>query len=186
MTLSELGDMVPVDKSTVSRIEGRYTAPDRHFSEVCASAFGNEWFLRFWKDSQTWGASVFPQSLREFAAYEAEAVTLWAFEHSLIPGLLQVEAYALAVLQRHPDTSPEQAAERTAARIGRQADWTGTGRRSSGSSWMSRHCTGKIAPAKVMAEQLGHLVSVARRTNVTVQLISAPGGTRRLVRARSR
>lgn len=39
----------------------------------------------------------------------------------------------------------------------------------------------EIAPAKVMAEQLGHLVSVARRTNVTVQLISARGGTRRLV-----
>jgi transcriptional regulator with XRE-family HTH domain len=176
MTQSALAELVPCDTATVSRVENGVTfPPDDAFARVCSEAFGNKWFLRFWKDSRTWGASVFPQSLREFAAYEAEAVTLWAFEHSLIPGLLQVEAYALAVLQRHPDTSPEQAAERAAARIARQAVLD---RDRPPKFWVLMDESAlhrEIAPAKVMAEQLGHLVSVARRTNVTVQLISARG-----------
>lgn len=176
MTQSALAELVPCDTATVSRVENGVTfPPDDAFARACSKAFSNEWFLRFWKDSQTWGAAVFPQSLREFAAYEAEAVTLWAFEHSLIPGLLQVEAYALAVLQRHPDTTPEQAAERAAARIARQAVLD---RDRPPKFWVLLDESAlhrEIGPAKVMAEQLGHLVSVARRTNVTVQLISARG-----------
>lgn len=176
MTQSALAELVPCDTATVSRVENGVTfPPDDAFARACSEAFGNEWFLRFWKDSQTWGAAVFPQSLREFAAYEAEAVTLWAFEHSLIPGLLQVEAYALAVLQRHPDTTPGQAAERAAARIARQ---TVLDRDRPPKFWVLMDESAlhrEIAPAKVMAEQLGHLASVARRTNVTIQLISARG-----------
>jgi hypothetical protein len=37
-------------------------------------------FTRFWKDCQTWSAA-FPAAFREFAAYEAEAITIWTFHH---------------------------------------------------------------------------------------------------------
>lgn len=177
MTQSELGELVPCDKATVSRTEAGLTAPDESFARACDTAFPEMqgWFLRFWKDSQTWGAALFPQSLREFAAYEAEALTLWAFEHSLIPGLLQVEAYALAVLERHPDTTPEQAAERAAARIARQAVLD---RDRPPKFWVLMDESAlhrEVAPPKVMAEQLEHLADMARRTNVTIQLIPAKG-----------
>jgi hypothetical protein len=171
MTQSELGALVPCDKATVSRIEAGQ-APDEAFARTCSEVFDNEWFIRFWKDSQTWGSAVFPQSLREFAAYETEALTLRLFEHSVVPGLLQVQAYAQAVLERHIDTSPEEAAERAAARVARQevldSDqpprlWTLM------DEYVLHH---EIAPAKVMADQMGRLASMARRTYVTVQLIS--------------
>lgn len=68
MTQSELGELVPCDKATVSRVE---------------------------------------------------AVALRWFEHSLVPGLLQTEDYARAVLKRHPKTTNEQVDERVAARLAR-------------------------------------------------------------------
>jgi hypothetical protein len=178
MTQSELGESVPCDTATVSRVENGVTfPPDDAFPQACDRAFPDMqgWFVRFWKDSQTWGSAVFPVSLREFAAYEAEAVTLWAFEHSLVPGLLQVEAYALAVLERHPDTTPEQAGERAAARIARQAVLD---RDRPPRFWVLMDESAllrEVAPRKVMAEQLGHLAGMARRTSVTIQLIPATG-----------
>jgi len=62
-----------------------------------------------------------PPSLRAFASYEAQAITLWTFEHSVMPGLLQTEDYARAVLERHPNVTPEQVTERVAGRLARQA-----------------------------------------------------------------
>ena len=122
MTQSELGDLVPCDKATVSRTEAGLTSPDEAFARACDAAFPamNGWFTRFWKDAQTWGAA-FPASLREFATYEAQALTLWTFEHSVMPGLLQAEDYARAVLERHPNATAEQVAERVAGRLARQA-----------------------------------------------------------------
>jgi transcriptional regulator with XRE-family HTH domain len=175
MTLSELGDMVPADKSTVSRIEGGFTTPDRHFADVCASAFGNPWFVRFWDDSQTWGTALFPLSLREFAAYEAEAVTLWACEHSLVPGLLQVEDYARAVLERDPDRPPEAAAERAAARIARQSVLE---RDRPPKFWVlmdEQVLSREIGGPKVMADQMARLAEMARWPNITIQLLSRNG-----------
>jgi transcriptional regulator with XRE-family HTH domain len=176
MTQGALAELVPCDTATVSRVENGVTfPPDDAFARACSAAFDNEWFLRFWKDSQTWGAAVFPQSLREFAAYEAEAVTLWACEHSVIPGLLQVEAYALAVLERHPDTTPERAAERAAARISRQSVLD---RDQPPKFWVlidEQALYREVAPPKVMTLQLGHLADMARRPNVTVQLIPRKG-----------
>ena len=176
MTQAELGELVPCDKATVSRVEGGQP-PDEAFAKACDTAFPEMqgWFLRFWKDSQTWGAAVFPQSLREFAEYEAQAVTLWACEHSLVPGLLQVEAYALAVLQRHPDTVPERAAERAAARIRRQAVLE---RERPPRFWVlidESALHREVGGPKVMADQMARLAEMAGWPNITVQLLSMKG-----------
>jgi len=46
----------------------------------------------------------FPASFRSFAPYEAEATALHVFEHSLVPGLLQTQAYAGGAV--HPPEHP--------------------------------------------------------------------------------
>ena len=176
MTQSELGDLVPCDKSVVSRVEAGLTAPDESFARACDAAFPNMngWFIRFWKDSQTWGAA-FPPSLREFAAYEAEAVALWTLEHSLVPGLLQTEDYARAVLERHPNVTAEQVTERVAARLARQAVLD---REDPPLFWvlldenvLHRH----VGSATIMQDQVTHLAAMAQRPNITVQVIPREG-----------
>jgi DNA-binding XRE family transcriptional regulator len=176
MTQSELGDLVPCDKSVVSRVEAGLIAPDVSFARACDAAFPQMggWFMRFWKDSQTWGA-VFPPSLREFAAYVTEAVALWWFEHTLMPGLLQTEDYARAVLERHPHVTPEQVTERLAARLAGQAVLDRED--------PPRFCVlldenvlhREIGGAKIMHEQLCHLAEMAARPRTTVQVIPRVG-----------
>jgi transcriptional regulator with XRE-family HTH domain len=176
MSQSELGDLVPCDKATVSRIEAGLTVPDAHFAEVCDTAFPQSggWFSRFWRDSQSWDAT-YPEQFRAFAEYESEATSLWLFEHTLVPGLLQTEDYAREVLSRHPHVTPDEVAERVAARIARQ-------------SVLDREMPPlvyvlldenvlrrEVGDAKIMHDQIGHLAALAARPRLTVQLLPGTG-----------
>jgi hypothetical protein len=124
----------------------------------------------------TWGAA-FPPSLREFATYEARAITLWTFEHSVMPGLLQTENYARSVLERHPNVTPDQVAERVAGRLARQAVLD---RDDLPLFWVlldENVLHREIGDAKIMRDQLAHLAGMARRPNITVQVIPRIGPT---------
>ena len=172
MPQAELGALVPCDKSVVSRIEAGLVQADEAFARACDVAFPHldGFFTRFWKDCQTWSAA-FPAAFREFAAYEAEALTIWAFQHSLVPGLLQTEGYARAVLERHPNVTSEQVAERVAARLARQSVLE---RADPPLLWVlldENVLHRQVGSATTMQEQIAHLAAVARRPNITVQLI---------------
>jgi hypothetical protein len=131
-------------------------------------------FARFWKNCQTWSAA-FPPAFREFAAYEAEAVTLWTFQHALVPGLLQTEDYARAVLERHPNVTTDQVAERVIARLSRQAVLE---RVDPPILWVlldENVLHREIGGARIMRDQMTHLSTMARRPNITVQVIPQVG-----------
>jgi transcriptional regulator with XRE-family HTH domain len=176
MTQTELGELVPCDKSVVSRIEASLIQADQAFARACDVAFPHldGFFMRFWKDCQTWGAA-FSAAFREFATYEAEAVALWLFQHSLMPGLLQTEEYARAVLERHTNVTSEQVDERVAARMARQSVLERT---SPPLVWVlldENVLHREVGGARIMQEQMTHLAAMARRPNITVQVIPRQG-----------
>ena len=173
MPQAELGALVPCDKSVVSRIEAGLVQADETFARTCDVAFPHQdgFFMRFWRDCQTWSAS-FPPAFREFAAYEAEAVTIWTFQHSLMPGLLQTEGYARAVLERHPNVTGEQVSERVAARLSRQSVLERT---DPPLLWVvldENVLHRQVGGAMIMLDQMTHLAAMARRPNIAIQLIS--------------
>lgn len=102
---------------------------------------------------------------------------LYTLEHSVIPGLLQTEAYARAILETHPDVTEDVVSERLAGRLSRQAildrddppppvvcaliDQSALNR--------------EIGGPMVMREQLVHLAAMSRRPNITVQIIPNTG-----------
>src|SRR5580700_3083653 len=119
----------------------------------------------------------FPASFRSFAPHEAEATALYIFEHSLVPGLLQTEAYARAILETHPDVTEDVVNERLAGRLSRQAilergdpppPVVGA---LIDQSALNREIGGPV----VMRDQLAHLVTMSRRPNVTIQIIPNTG-----------
>ena len=119
----------------------------------------------------------FPASFRSFAPHEAEATALYIFEHSFVPGLLQTEAYARAVLETHPDVTEDVVSERLAGRLPGRRSWTGTTRRRPvlcaliDQSALNR----EIGGPDVMRDQLVHLVAMSSRPNITVQIIPNTG-----------
>jgi hypothetical protein len=63
----------------------------------------------------------FPPRAQEFMEREREAISLWWYEVTYVPGLLQTRAYATALIQNHvPLLDDETVQERIAARMERQ------------------------------------------------------------------
>jgi hypothetical protein len=140
---------------------------------VCDAAFpfARGWFTRFIDDSAEWADSTELAPLfRDFADDEREATALLVCGTTVLPGLLQPEAYARAVLSRHPGVTDELVAKRVAARIARQDVLESV------TLWalvdelvLSRELGG----AHVMKEAMTRLAESARRPSVNVQVIPA-------------
>lgn len=64
----------------------------------------------------------FPARAQDFMEREKEAISLWSYEATYIPGLLQTKGYARALIDNHvPHLDEETVEERIAARMERQA-----------------------------------------------------------------
>ena len=119
----------------------------------------------------------FPASFRSFAPHEAEATALYIFEHSMIPGLLQTEAYARAILETHPDVTEDVVRERLAGRLSRQEILERDDPPPPvvcaliDQSALNREIGGPTA----IRDQLVHLAAMSRRPNITVQVIPNTG-----------
>ncbi|WP_031511018.1 helix-turn-helix domain-containing protein [Streptomyces megasporus] len=119
-----------------------------------------------------------PRFFRNFALLEAEALSRFSYDPLLIPGLLQTEAYAQALLEAHfPPLDEETIEQRVAARLARQALLT---RKSPPMIFVFiveegalRRVVGSNA---VMREQLNHLLSCCQRRNVELQVMPNAGG----------
>jgi DNA-binding XRE family transcriptional regulator len=176
MTLADLAATVPCDASTVSRIEAGTLSPGQRFAVACDEAFPGMggWFSRFCHDSRTW-AGPHPPWFRDWVEIERRATIIRWWEPLLIPGLLQTEGYARAVLGWGPDDGGDLD-ERVAARLDRQQVFD---RDVPPEVWilLGEPVLGyRIGSAEVMRKQIEHLVAMAARPRVTIQVISAAAG----------
>jgi transcriptional regulator with XRE-family HTH domain len=175
LSREDLAARVNYSASLISMIESGHRSPSRDFAGRCDEAFGTPG--TFARLEQRLRDVPFSSGFRPFQPYEAQAAALRLFEHSLIPGLLQTEAYARAVLETHPNTSQDVIDERVAARITRQQIldrddppppvlWV----------LLDEHVlTRDIGGPKTMHDQLAHLADMARRPSITVQVIPGLG-----------
>ncbi len=176
MTLANLAGLVPCDASTVSRIEAGTLSPGQRFAAACDEAFPQMggWFSRFCHDSRTW-AGPHPPWFRDWVETEARATVIRWWEPLLIPGLLQTDDYARAVLGWGPDDGGDLD-ERVAARLDRQRIFD---RDSPPEVWilLSEPVLGYcIGSADVMRKQIDHLAEMTARPRVMIQVVSAAAG----------
>lgn len=173
MSQAELGDLVPCDKATVSRIETGLLAPDEAFARACDAAFPrlDGWFTRFLNESGNW-APRFEPSFRPFAEDEEEATAILIGEHSVMPGLLQTSVYARTLLAAQAGASQDDIESGVAGRMARQAILD---RENPPALWvvldeMALHR--EVGGPEVMTNQLRHLAERARHPHVTVQVLT--------------
>ncbi|HTX26254.1 MAG TPA: helix-turn-helix transcriptional regulator [Streptosporangiaceae bacterium] len=174
LSRDELAGRVNYSASLISMIESGHRSPSRDFAGRCDEAFGTPG--TFARLEQRLREVPFSSGFRPFQPYESQATALRLFEHSLIPGLLQTEAYARAVLETHPNTAREVVEERVAARMARQVILDRDD--PPPLLWVlldEAVLTREIGGPKVMHDQLVHLAEMARRPNITVQVIPGLG-----------
>ncbi|MFB7652235.1 MULTISPECIES: helix-turn-helix domain-containing protein [unclassified Streptomyces] len=114
----------------------------------------------------------FPARSQEFMAIEAEAIGFACYEPLLIPGLLQTEAYAHALIgDSSPPLDDETVGERVAARL-RRAEAL---RRKVGVMYgfviYEAALRTNVGGSGVMREQLRHILDVGALRNVSVQIL---------------
>ncbi|MGH3194043.1 MAG: helix-turn-helix domain-containing protein [Streptosporangiaceae bacterium] len=112
---------------------------------------------------------------QEWADMEAEATVLRWYEPLIVPGLLQTEDYARAILSARPDGNLDDLDERVAARLARQAVLD---RPDAPQLWCVLDegvLHRAIGGSKIMRSQLYRLAEVAEHPKTTIQVIPAGG-----------
>jgi transcriptional regulator with XRE-family HTH domain len=121
--------------------------------------------------------SDLPEIYSDYISFESEARSIWNYESLFIPGLLQTEDYARAVIRGGlPAASTEQVENRVMARMERQAVLT---REDPPQLWaiMDEAAVRRLVGGHaVMREQLARLRDAAALPNVTVQVIPYDAG----------
>jgi hypothetical protein len=115
-----------------------------------------------------------PQSLPDF---EAEASTIRTFESSMVPGLLQTPDYTAALLQGGRYTEAEAIERRVNARMERRQILTRFNPVRLRAVLDEAALRRMIGGAEIMAEQMRHLLYMAKLPNVDVQLLPFSAGS---------
>ena len=160
--------------SLIAMIETGKRSPSKRLGELLDVVFGLPGtFSRLEKRLRD---VPFPASFRPFVPHEAEAMALRWYEHALVPGLLQTEAYARAVLSTRPNTSEDEVDELVAARIQRQDVLA---REDPPLLWSlvdEAALYREVGTAEIMHGQLVYLADASRRPNVTIQVVPYSAG----------
>ncbi|MEU5944992.1 DUF5753 domain-containing protein [Micromonospora sp. NPDC047465] len=117
-------------------------------------------------------ADAAPPWLREWISVEAEATLIRWFEPSLIPGLLQTEAYARAVLTGGGMLREVEVEQRVTSRLSRQAVLTREAPPEVVFVMDELVLRRQIGDRKVMAEQFAHLRGEALPRRASRELLA--------------
>jgi transcriptional regulator with XRE-family HTH domain len=179
LTQREFAEKAHVSLSSVKQYEGGKKKPVRKFATWCDEFYGCPGTFERLYDGMV--AESHPSWFGPRVLLEDKAAFIHEWEIRGIPGLLQTRAYASAVIRACRPYDPHEDLEREAsARIGRQSIiarddpprlWVVLG------EGVLRQAVGG---ARVMREQIDHLISVAELQGIVIQVLpfsvsDAPG-----------
>ncbi|SDQ31478.1 helix-turn-helix domain-containing protein [Actinopolyspora saharensis] len=156
----------------VSALLGLYRVPARRREEILA-------LVRNGGDRNWWQVqdAALPALWQDLMRFEEEATALHSWETQFVPGLLQTDEYAEAVIRGTTHELPEHEIERlVSARIGRQAVLLGAHAPRLEVLLDEPVLRRPTAEPGVMRRQLLRLAESNRRPNVTVRVVPLSAG----------
>jgi transcriptional regulator with XRE-family HTH domain len=183
MTQEQLAARVNVSHDVISKIETGYRPPARDFPErldAVPELDTRQALTRLWKRlSKAARHRAYPGWFAPWPDMEAQATALQSYEPLLVPGLLQTEGYARAILRgAQADATDDEIDQQVAARLERQAILSGA---NPPHLWVvidEGVLHRRIGDAKTMLDQLWHVVRAAERPKVSVQVVPFDAGER--------
>ncbi|MFE1455604.1 Scr1 family TA system antitoxin-like transcriptional regulator [Streptomyces sp. NPDC058735] len=171
LTQAELGARVHVVSTRITQIERASGAkPTLELARALDAALGAEDLLvELWPYVYR---EAFPDWSRKFMEYSERAVAVREYAAHVVPGLLQTEDYARAVLSVGRTLgSKEQLEERVALRMGRQERLNGPERPELWVVLDEAVLRRMVGGHAVMRQQLARLLGDAAETHITVQVM---------------
>ncbi|WP_431682251.1 helix-turn-helix domain-containing protein [Kitasatospora sp. KL5] len=175
LTQERLGEVINYTGSLVGLIETARRKPSLEFTERCDAALGTDGALaRIWP---LLNRAVFPPWFRGFVELEATATSIRKYQAQTVPGLLQTEDYARALLRKGlVGESEERVEEGVAARLGRQAILDGPDRPYLWVVLDEAVLRRPVGGPEVMRQQMVRLLECAQHPRVVVQVLPFASG----------
>jgi transcriptional regulator with XRE-family HTH domain len=178
MTPEQLAARVYLSASLIRKVEAGTRTPTEELAKACDDALNCDGALieLFDRLSPAFRERSYPVWFGRWPDIEAAARSLRTFEPLVIPGLLQTEAYARAILSTRVGDTEDEVEELVSGRMKRQAILH---RDKPPTLWAIldeaalRRCVGG---REVMREQLAHLQEMARRPSIVIQVIPLSTG----------
>jgi transcriptional regulator with XRE-family HTH domain len=180
LSQTELAVLVNISHDVISKIETGQRPPAEDFPgrlDAVAELDTRGALTRLW-DHLKKGLRhrAYPGWFQPWADIEAQAATLRSYEPLLVPGLLQTEDYARAILSAGPGADEDKLDEQVAARMDRQAILAGAEAPQMWCVLDEAVLHRAVGGAKAMRAQLEHLARAAERPRTTIQVIPASAG----------
>jgi transcriptional regulator with XRE-family HTH domain len=165
-----MGEKIGYSDKLVSGIETRHRTPTLEYARACDRETGAPGtFERRWEEI---GKESFPPWFAMVPGLEMKAAKVHKWDAQCIPGLIQTDDYACAVIRAgRPDDTDDVIERHAVARMNRQEIFT---REHPPSAWfiicesVLRHVFGS---PKVMRTQLDKLIELAGRPGITIQIL---------------
>jgi transcriptional regulator with XRE-family HTH domain len=170
LSQDQLAKELYTTRETIAAYESGRNRPDEQFCMRLDEYFGTaELFQGIWHHAQR---EHLREWLEAYIGHESEASEIRTFEPLYIPGLLQTEGYIRATWR--PQSLIE---EKVAQRLARQDLLTREDEPPHLFAVIDQAALIRpVGGAKVMREQLRHLLTVGEMPNVTIQVVELSGG----------
>lgn len=159
----------------ISKIETGEAPPAIELAEALDERFGTHGSLKRLA-GMVRRTAVFPSWYGPFVEAEQRAHTVRSWQPLVVPGLLQTEGYARALLQTYPGLTQQRVEELLVARLERQGIFA----REEPPVALFIMAEGvlhyPVGDATIMREQLGALLETAASSHVNVQVVPAEAG----------
>ena len=188
LTLDEAGKLIGSSGSRIQRIESGEIKPRPGDVMELLVAYGQaidgepgRSLLAMTRELREIGwwqrLNSLPTRYATMISYEEEATDIRNFEPVLIPGLLQTEAYARAVISVGRETDSEVIDQRVQARMKRQEVLARKPKTPRLSAVIAEAALlVEVGGVDVMREQLTHLIAMAAKANVQIQVLRFAAG----------
>jgi transcriptional regulator with XRE-family HTH domain len=174
LSRDDLAALINYSASLVCLVENTTRVPTRAFAQRVDEALATPG--TFERMQEHLRAVPFPAWFRDWVETEREATSLRTWHPTLVDGLLQTEQYARALLSTRMGASDDEVEQMVAGRMDRQVILH---RDAPPLLWAvldEAVLRRPIGGRPVMAGQLDHLVEMAQRPNILIQIIPVEAG----------
>ncbi|AXG77527.1 helix-turn-helix domain-containing protein [Streptomyces paludis] len=180
LSLRKLAEALGWDHSLFSKMETGDSLGSAEVVQALDQFYGTTpMLLTLWELAMA-DPSQFRERYRRYMVLEAEAVTLWHFGVGALPGLLQTEGYARALL-RAGGLDGLELERQIEARIGRRVLLEGENPPHIRAIISETVLRMALPDAAAWREQLEHLLTMAERSTVVVQVMPFSVGPHALI-----
>jgi transcriptional regulator with XRE-family HTH domain len=187
LTREGTADQTGINVATLYRIEHAKVRPQTRTLNTLLALYGvgeeeQAELVALLRDARQRGwlqayESDLPELYTTYIGLEGEARFVWNYESLYVPGLLQTEEYARAVIRAGlPTATPAEVERRAEVRTARQAVLYGDSPLELWAIVDEAALRRQVGGSAVMKEQLGHLLESADLPNVTLQALPFSAG----------